>query len=116
VSVTLVGSMTGAVIYAVIFGLNNAATMNYVAFLWPRYFGRKHLGSIQGTGQMIVIVGASLGPLPLAMALDTSGTYDWTLRSLALLPILLAVVALFLRAPSALSRPTATATHSDRKP
>ncbi len=116
VSVTLVGSMTGAVIYAVIFGLNNAATMNYVAFLWPRYFGRKHLGSIQGTGQMIVIVGASLGPLPLAMALDTSGTYDWTLRSLALLPILLAVVALFLRAPAALSQSAVAPTHSDPKP
>ena len=105
-SVTLVTGMSGAIIYALIFGINNAVTMTFVAFMWPRYFGRKHLGSIQGFGQMIVIVGASLGPLPLAIALDSTGSYDITLRSLTILPILLAFVALFLRAPKQLSQLT----------
>lgn len=105
-SVTLVTGMSGAIIYAIIFGLNNAVTMTFVGFLWPRYFGRKHLGSIQGFGQMIVIVGASLGPLPLAIALDASESYDIALRSLTILPILLAFVALFLRPPKQLSRLT----------
>ena len=54
-SVTLVTGLSGAVIYALIFGLNNAVTMTFVGFMWPRYFGRKHLGSIQGFGQMIVL-------------------------------------------------------------
>ena len=107
-SVTLITGMSGAIIYAIIFGLNNAVTMTFVGFLWPRYFGRKHLGSIQGFGQMIVIVGASLGPLPLAIALDASGSYDIALRSLTIFPILLAFVALFLRPPKQLSRLTAS--------
>ena len=106
-SVTLITGMSGAIIYALIFGINNAVTMTFVAFMWPRYFGRKHLGSIQGFGQMIVIVGASLGPLPLAIALDSTGSYDITLRSLTILPILLAFVALFLRPPKQLSQLTA---------
>jgi len=106
-SVTLITGMSGAIIYALIFGINNAVTMTFVAFMWPRYFGRKHLGSIQGFGQMIVIVGASLGPLPLAIALDSTGSYDITLRSLTILPILLAFVALLLRPPKQLSRLTA---------
>ena len=43
---------------------------------------------------MVGVVGASLGPLLLAIAIDTSGDYDTTLRGLALIPVLLAVVAL----------------------
>ena len=99
VSVTFVSGLPSAIVYAMIFGLNNGVTMTFFAFFWPRYFGRKHLGSIQGVGQMIGVVGASLGPLPLAMSLDYWGEYDPTLRVLAVFPALCAVAALFLKAP-----------------
>lgn len=100
VSITFVNSWESAVVFAMIFGLNNAVTMTYVGFLWPRYFGRKFLGSIQGTGQMIVIVGASVGPLPLGWALDVWGEYDTMLHLLALIPITISVlVALLLPQP-----------------
>jgi len=59
-SVTFVSSHWGAIGYAMIFGLCNGVGMTYMSFMWPRYFGRKHLGQIQGTGQMVSIVGASL--------------------------------------------------------
>lgn len=98
-SATLVDGLASAVVYAVIFGVNNGVGMTYFAFLWPRYFGRKHLGSIQGAGQMVGIVGASLGPLPLALALDAAAGYDAALRTLALIPLGLSFVALFLRPP-----------------
>ncbi len=101
VSATLVSGVASAVVYALIFGINNAVTMTYFAFLWPRYFGRRHLGSIQGTGQMVGIVGASIGPLPLAAAVDLSGSYDLTLVLLALVPVCCAVVVVVaLRAPN----------------
>ena len=73
--------------------------MTFFGFLWPRYFGRKHLGSIQGVGQMVGIIGASIGALPLAIAIDQFGDYDLTLQVLAVLPIAAAVLALFLRHP-----------------
>ena len=73
--------------------------MTCFAYLWPHYFGRRHLGAIQGTGQMVGVVGASLGPLPLGIAIDYFGSYDTTLRLLAILPAACAVLALFLRAP-----------------
>ena len=98
VSVTFVSDLPSAIVYAMVFGLNNGVTMTFFAFFWPRYFGRKHLGSIQGVGQMIGVVGASLGPLP-AMALDYLGGYDQTLRFLAILPVVCAGAALFLKAP-----------------
>lgn len=91
-SVTMVDSVATAVVFAAIFGLNNAVTITYVSYLWPRYFGRAHLGSIQGTGQMIVIFGASLGPLPLGWALDNWGGYDAMLQLTALLPMAISVL------------------------
>ncbi|MDP6706843.1 MAG: MFS transporter [Alphaproteobacteria bacterium] len=99
ISVTFVEGLWGAVGYAIVFGLNNGVTMTYFSFMWPRFFGRRHLGQIQGTGQMIGIVGASLGPLPLGLAIDLLGDYDLTLRLLAVIPAGCAVAALFLKAP-----------------
>ena len=101
VSVSLTSDTATAVIFGVIFGINNAITMTYVGYLWPRYFGRRHLGEIQGTGQMILIVGASIGPLPLAWAIDNWGNYESMLQILALGPLFIAlIVALFLPAPN----------------
>ena len=99
ISVTFVQDLPTAIIYAMIFGLNNATTMTFFSFMYAHYFGRKHLGSIQGTGQMIGVIGASLGPLPLGIALDVFGSFEPMLLGLALLPATMAVVALFLRAP-----------------
>ena len=41
---------------------------------------------------MIVIFGASLGPLPLGWALDTWGEYDTMLQILAIIPLAIAVL------------------------
>jgi MFS family permease len=64
IGVTFVQGLTSAVLYAMLFGLNNAFSLTMFGYLMPRYFGRRHLGKLQGTGQMIAVVGASLGPLP----------------------------------------------------
>ncbi|MFT7576068.1 MAG: MFS family permease [Alphaproteobacteria bacterium] len=99
--ITVAHSSAFAIVYSVIFGINNAFSMTMFGYIWPRYFGRKHLGSIQGTGQMIGVVGASLGPLPIGWAFDAIGDATWTLRFLALLPVCAAIaVLLFLRTPN----------------
>lgn len=97
---TQVDDLVTASAYGVIFGINNAANMVVGTFVWPRYFGRRHLGSIMGVAQMAGVVGASVGPLPLGAGYDLFGSYRETLFILALLPVLAAVAALFLRRPS----------------
>jgi MFS family permease len=99
VGVTLVDDVVTAVLYAMLFGLNNACCLTMFGYLWPRYFGRRHLGSILGTSQMVGVVGASLGPLPVGLALDLVGSPTNTLRLLALFPLACAVAAMFLRTP-----------------
>ncbi len=99
-----VTSQTSGVVYGIIFGVNNAVSMTFFGFMWPRYFGRRHIGSIQGTGQMIGVVGASLGPLPLGIAFDLTGDYTLTLIGFAAMPLTAAVlIVLFLRDPKELA-------------
>ncbi|MCG8361632.1 MAG: MFS transporter [Kiloniellales bacterium] len=97
IGITFVQNLTGAIVYALIFGFNNAFSMTIFGYIWPRYFGRRHLGSIQGTGQMIGVVGASLGPLPVGLAFDLVGSATSTLQLLALFPLACAVLAFFLK-------------------
>jgi MFS family permease len=99
VAMTQVQGLASALVYAGIFGVNNAVSMTLFGYLWPRYFGRRHLGAIQGTGQTIGIVGASVGPLPLGIAYDLFGAYNATLLVLALIPVACAGLTLFIRAP-----------------
>ena len=62
VGITFVQDLTGAIVYALIFGLNNAFSMTLFGYIWPRYFGRRYLGSIQGVGQTIGVVGTCSVP------------------------------------------------------
>ncbi len=95
----LVRDLPSALLYSVVFGISNAAVQTHMTFLWPRFFGRRHLGSIQGTAQTIGVLGASVGPLPLGFAFDQFGSYRGALLLLALLPLLCAVAILFMREP-----------------
>jgi MFS family permease len=106
VGVTLVSNLASAIAYAVLFGVNNAFSLTMFGYLMPRYFGRKHLGALQGTGQMIAVIGASLGPLPVGLAFDYLGGPTLTLRLLAVYPIACAAAAaLFLRTPAGVTHP-----------
>ncbi len=103
IGITQVTSFTTGVVYALLFGLNNALSMTMFGYVWPRYFGRKHLGSIQGAGQMVGVFGASLGPLPVGLAYDYLGDPVMTLKLLAIYPFAAAALSiLFLRAPKSL--------------
>ena len=104
ISITYSNNDAYSLFYAVSFGINNAFSMTMFGYIWPRYFGRKHLGSIQGTGQMIGVIGASLGPLPVGFAIDYLGSSLITIRYLSVYPIIMAIIIIiFLKSPSSLS-------------
>ena len=104
ISITYSNNEAYSLFYAISFGINNAFSMTMFGYIWPRYFGRKHLGSIQGTGQMIGVIGASLGPLPVGFAIDYLGTSLVTIRCLSVYPIIMAIIIImFLKSPSSLS-------------
>jgi MFS family permease len=88
-----------AILYGVIFGIANAVIHTHIGYVWPRFFGRKHLGSIQGTGQTIAVVSASLGPLPFGASYDLTGSYAPALLGLAVIPVACAVALALMRPP-----------------
>ena len=99
IALTFVQDLPTAVVYAVIFGMNNGAVHALIGYVWPHYFGRKHLGSIQGTAATIMVIGASIGPLPFGAAYDATGSYQMALLTLAALPVLCAIAVFFMRPP-----------------
>ncbi|MDC1375802.1 MFS transporter [bacterium] len=102
--ITYSNNQVYSLFYAIAFGINNAFSMTMFGYIWPRYFGIKHLGSIQGTGQMIGVIGASLGPLPVGFAIDYFGSSLITIRYLSVYPIIMAIIIImFLKSPSSLS-------------
>ena len=86
-------------LYGVAVGMASAAMMLNSSYVWPRYFGRKHLGSIQGAGYTAMVVGAALGPLPFGMAYDWLGRYDEAVFWLSFLPAFCALVVFFTKPP-----------------
>ncbi|OED34768.1 hypothetical protein AB833_31960 [Chromatiales bacterium (ex Bugula neritina AB1)] len=106
ICITLVSSYASAVLYAVIFGATNAFMMTMFGYIWPRYFGRTHLGSIQGMGQMFGVVGASIAPVPVGYAIDTFNSASGVLRGLSVIELAMAVaVVMLLRTPPGVDVP-----------
>jgi OFA family oxalate/formate antiporter-like MFS transporter len=52
----------------------------------PAFFGRTHLGSIQGVLMMCLVIASALGPSALALAKDSLGSYGPGLYGLMILP------------------------------
>lgn len=88
-----------AIIYGMVLGglMGLQRTVSTVAL--ATYFGRLHLGSISGTASTVLVGASALGPLPMALARDFLGQYNLALSVLSLIPLVLAVVSLWMRKP-----------------
>ncbi|MDP7262427.1 MAG: hypothetical protein QF676_07505 [Dehalococcoidia bacterium] len=65
----------------------------------PTYFGRRHLGSIRGVANFGTMTAAALGPLPLALSIDQTGSYTVGLIAYMALPPLCGIAALLAGKP-----------------
>lgn len=88
-----------ASLYGVTLGIASGSMMVMSSYIWPQYFGRKHLGGVQGIASTISIIGASLGPLPFGLAFDLLGGYGPALVMLSLLPAVASVAVFFTHPP-----------------
>jgi len=65
----------------------------------PAYFGRRHLGAIQGAQMTALVLASAFGPALLAAGRDAFGSYRPGLLLLCVLPAAVAVGAPFVRGP-----------------
>jgi MFS family permease len=97
-----VDSVPEALLYATILGASGALAQTIGGVIWAHFYGRERLGRIQGSGMMVGIAGAALGPLPLALLESVFDGFGPGLLALSVLPVIAIVVIL-------LARPVGTA-------
>ncbi|MCI3918849.1 MFS transporter [Paenibacillus sp. TRM 82003] len=66
-------------VFAVTWGIAQGFMNIPLGVIWPNYFGRKHLGSIQSITHTAMVIGSALGPLQFGWALDHFGNYKMIL-------------------------------------
>ena len=94
-----------AYIYGAILGTVMGFLMNLNQVVWPNYFGRRHLGSIRGITNFGTMSAAAIGPLPLALSLDITGSYAVGLIVYMVLPPLCGLAAILVGVPGRPVRP-----------
>lgn len=81
------------------YGIANGAMLGLMlavsATVFAHEFGRGHLGEIKGTASTVSIGGSAFGPILYGVAYDLTGGYGATLAASAVLPITIALIALF---------------------
>ena len=83
--------------WATAMGLGGGLVMVLFFSVWPRLFGRRHLGRIQGAAQALTVVASAVGPLLLAWCVERTGSYAVMFRLLA--GVIAAVAAAAVVAP-----------------
>ncbi|MBI1293469.1 MFS transporter [bacterium] len=84
-----------ALFYGVLTGIASGGYRVLDSAVWPKYFGRRYLGSIKGVTLIGTLGGTAFGPYPLGLSLDMLGSYAPALNALMAIPLILSVVVYF---------------------
>ena len=95
----LLGSVTQVMIWAVAMGTGGGMVTVLFFSAWPRVFGRRQLGRIQGIAQALTVLASAVGPLLLARSVAATGSYAAAFYLLGTAVAAAAVAAALTRAP-----------------
>ena len=88
VLVVAVDSVFMAVVYVLVMGIAGGAHHIVQGVIWAHYYGRHGLGRVQGSAMTINFCASAIGPLPLAIFHDLTGTYTLGVVVMMALPVL----------------------------
>jgi cyanate permease len=94
-------SLTHVMTWAAAMGLGGGVMMVLFFSAWPRVFGRRHLGQIQGIAQALTVLASAVGPLLLAWCVSATGSYAAMFRILAIVIVLTSLASLIVVVPKA---------------
>ena len=89
----LVTTIAQVTAWATAMGLGGGLVMVLFFSVWPRVYGRRHLGRIQGAAQAMTVLASAVGPLLLAWCVEWTGSYGAMFYLLAAAVALTATVA-----------------------
>ena len=97
-------SLIVAMIYVLMMGISAGSYIIVQSTIWAYHYGRHGLGRIQGPAMTLSVCASAVGPLPLAMFHELTGTYTLGMLLMMSLPVV-SVVALFLVRPGGANLP-----------
>ena len=92
-----INSLFVVVIYVVMMGVSSGSYIIVHGTIWAYYYGRHGLGRVQGPAMTISVCASAVGPLPLAVFHNLTGTYTLGMMLLMILPVLSVAVLFFTR-------------------
>ncbi len=81
------------------FGVSGGLFTLLLTVIWPRFYGRKHLGAISAVSTATGVLGSAVGPKCFAMAEAVGGRYDVAFISGAAVAMILCIAVIFLENP-----------------
>ncbi|WP_018932292.1 MFS transporter [Gracilibacillus lacisalsi] len=88
-----------AILFGFLWGVAGGLERIAIGVIWPNYFGRKHIGSINGVGATIGVIGSSLGPLPFGIGFDLFGSYNLVILLTLIFPMIGIISSLLAKKP-----------------
>lgn len=95
-----VSTIVHVMLWATAMGLGGGLVMVLFFSVWPRVYGRAHLGRIQGAAQAMTVLASAVGPLLLAWCVEWTGSYAAMFNLLAALIGALAFAAMITPLPA----------------
>lgn len=86
--------------FAILWGFAQGFMNIPMALVWPNYYGRQHLGSIQSVTSAAMVIGSALGPIAFGLTYDQWGSYDFVLLLSVIIWVSGAILAFLSPAPS----------------
>jgi cyanate permease len=75
-------------------GIASGGFVSLTGIIYPRFYGRKHLGAISGINMSSMVIGSGIGPLLFASCHHFSGSYRLILIVSIFIPTVLALLSL----------------------
>ncbi|WP_010649708.1 MFS transporter [Oceanobacillus massiliensis] len=88
-----------AILFGTVWGIANGLERIALNVIWPNYFGRRYIGSINGVGVTIGVIGSSLGPLPFGIGYDLFHNYTLVLLITLVFPVIGVISSLIAKKP-----------------
>ena len=92
-----VSTVAQVMIWAATMGIGGGVLMVLFFSVWPRFYGRRDLGRIQGAAQALTVIASAIGPLLLAVCATWTGSYVVMFRVLAAIVAVNGIAALALK-------------------
>jgi MFS family permease len=101
----VISTLSQVLLWAAAMGVGGGFVMVLFFGFFPRAFGRRELGRIQGVAQALTVIASAIGPLLLAQCVEWTGSYGAMFWLLAVIVGVNGVAALLVEMPEAEPRP-----------